>query len=423
VVRLIDGRSTAAEISAEAPAEPFAVEKLLAALVTLGLIHPEFAAAEDRAVLPAPTPEAEEVSPWEPGQPRLPEEPEEQGSAEAEPDEEEGEPPTSETPEEPPVNIGEIPVAESDQETEPVREDFPKDVEYVSIEMPAEAEREDFRSDGAGTDFDAEGAMAGDLAGGDLRDREAGSPLDRALDLTTGIGAEQRPRHRSTSPLLWLLALLAAGVGTTLVLRGRSAPPPSEPAVALSTLSPTPFASEPTASFPAAALATPAAAIATPAPSTPPATKAAAPATGVPTAAPSRPTAAATPPAPAPREAGAGGDSKSRQYWVDRAARDRKRAGADRKARFTIQLELACEVESLVDAWKHDRPAGTMWVLATPFGGRTCFRVLWGRYATREAGARGGSRVLLDAPQPAPRRPDALRGRFLLPYGIKLTST
>ena len=46
VVRLIDGKSTAAEIASEAPADAFAVEKLLAALVTLGLVHPEFVAAD-----------------------------------------------------------------------------------------------------------------------------------------------------------------------------------------------------------------------------------------------------------------------------------------------------------------------------------------------------------------------------------------
>ena len=40
VVRLIDGRSTAEEIAEKAPAEEFAVRKLLAALVTLGLVHP-----------------------------------------------------------------------------------------------------------------------------------------------------------------------------------------------------------------------------------------------------------------------------------------------------------------------------------------------------------------------------------------------
>src|SRR5262249_61691863 len=46
VVGLIDGKTTAAQNASEGPAEPFAVEKLLAALVTLGLVHPEFASPE-----------------------------------------------------------------------------------------------------------------------------------------------------------------------------------------------------------------------------------------------------------------------------------------------------------------------------------------------------------------------------------------
>jgi hypothetical protein len=41
VVRLIDGQATAEEISRAAPADEFAVRKLLAALTTLGLIRPE----------------------------------------------------------------------------------------------------------------------------------------------------------------------------------------------------------------------------------------------------------------------------------------------------------------------------------------------------------------------------------------------
>jgi septal ring-binding cell division protein DamX len=92
------------------------------------------------------------------------------------------------------------------------------------------------------------------------------------------------------------------------------------------------------------------------------------------------PRAAKVPPAPAA--------PSTRQAWLDRAARDRQRNDADRKAQYTIQLELACEIPSLVDAWKYDRPAGTMWVLTTPFDGQTCFRVLWGLYPTREAALR-----------------------------------
>jgi len=51
-------------------------------------------------------------------------------------------------------------------------------------------------------------------------------------------------------------------------------------------------------------------------------------------------------------------------------------------------LTAAVFTNSLNDAWKHDRPAGTMWVLSTPFQGKTCFRVLWGRYPTRDAARR-----------------------------------
>ncbi|MFY9551626.1 MAG: hypothetical protein WAU32_10785, partial [Thermoanaerobaculia bacterium] len=75
------------------------------------------------------------------------------------------------------------------------------------------------------------------------------------------------------------------------------------------------------------------------------------------------------------------------------AARDQKRLAADPKARFAVQLELACEIGSLVDAWKRDRPAGSMWLLTTDYQGRTCFRVLWGRYPTREAAQRALART------------------------------
>jgi septal ring-binding cell division protein DamX len=51
-------------------------------------------------------------------------------------------------------------------------------------------------------------------------------------------------------------------------------------------------------------------------------------------------------------------------------------------ARYSVQLELACEVETLQKAWSWDKPAGTMWILPTQYRGRTCFRVLWGHYAT-----------------------------------------
>ena len=66
VVRLIDGESTAAEIASEAPADAFAVEKLLAALVTLGLVHPAYTAGgADSAAREMPAPRPAEAAPLE----------------------------------------------------------------------------------------------------------------------------------------------------------------------------------------------------------------------------------------------------------------------------------------------------------------------------------------------------------------------
>jgi septal ring-binding cell division protein DamX len=70
------------------------------------------------------------------------------------------------------------------------------------------------------------------------------------------------------------------------------------------------------------------------------------------------------------------------------AAKDQKRLASDGAVRYAIQLELACEVPSLAEAWKHDRPAGSMWLLKTRHGSRDCFRVLWGRYPTLDAAKR-----------------------------------
>jgi septal ring-binding cell division protein DamX len=72
-----------------------------------------------------------------------------------------------------------------------------------------------------------------------------------------------------------------------------------------------------------------------------------------------------------------------------KADQDEKTANSDRGTRFAVQLELACETPSLTEAFAHDQPAGTMWVVKTSYRGRTCFRVLWGRYPDRDAAERG----------------------------------
>jgi hypothetical protein len=75
------------------------------------------------------------------------------------------------------------------------------------------------------------------------------------------------------------------------------------------------------------------------------------------------------------------------------ARRDQKRLAGERGTKYAVQLELACEVPSLVDAWKHDKPAGSMWLLPVNHGGRECFRVLWGRYGSLEAARAGKARI------------------------------
>lgn len=384
VVRLIDGKATVAQIASEGPAEPFAVEKLLAALVTLGLVQPEYAAAEPSSHREG-TGEAEEAEDdeEEPGAPEASLGPQELGEREPELDEEIRRRPDEE--------------AEGSAVQEHVVRGHGDEPEEFEIAAPGPR-------GGIGADIDSPlDAAAYDVGGG--RDRQPEAPsgervpigstlvsrpaLDRPLDMATGIGSIGRPKTRS-GPFLWLLAILAAGVGVVILLRGRG---PSQETGSLA-LQTTRTATETVAAVAPTAVASPAP---TEAPGASPTvvpertrpTRTAVAPTRIPvqitlaTPVPPRAAHVAAPPA----------GSGTRQAWLDRAARDRQRLGADRKAQYTIQLELACEIPSLVEAWKYDRPAGTMWILTTPFDGQTCFRVLWGRYPTREAARRALSGI------------------------------
>jgi septal ring-binding cell division protein DamX len=241
------------------------------------------------------------------------------------------------------------------------------------------------------------------------------------LDYATGVGSTERPRPRSGTRWLWLIGLLAAGIVAVILFRGRGAqsgtaaiaertpaPVPTGEAAVLSPMT-SPAPTEAPAVQPTAA---PARVAATTIVAPPRAT--AASAASAASAAPRVPTATAVPPRATPRPAATSGPTRetstpppaaaapatapeppgsSRQAWLDRAARDRQKANADRRNHFTIQLELACETQTLVDASKYDRPAGTLWVLTTPYEGRTCFRVLWGRYPSKEAARRALANV------------------------------
>jgi len=399
VVRLIDGTSSAEEIAAEAPAEAFAIEKLLAALVTLGLVHPAFAASA-----PETTARIESAP-----EPEIADEPEPPAAAagggvdEEEAAGEEDEPDVEEPSHVPSAELLNLRDPRIDDGSAPSDAEVPAEESEGPSELgdeEAEAEREEPAVDaplsGRAVAPDLEFAPLGDQPGPveePVEIVDAAAPVEefeRPLEASTGLGDPERPAARSSSPLIWILVLLAVVVGGILWMRGRN---PSGEASTTAALATTPRerpaatarAMETTAVAPPpgveAATAVPAAA-----PTAAPAAKApaSAPTRSRPTPAPTRarPTAAPASPAPA-----AAANMNSRPYWLDRAARDAQKLASDKRIRYAIQLELACEVGSLVDAFQHDR-AGSMWVLATPFQGKTCFKVLWGRYPSIEAARR-----------------------------------
>jgi hypothetical protein len=360
VAASIDGKASAAEISRRVPPDPFSVEKLLAALATLGLVHPEYALEEPQK--PSP-PQPEPAAPRTPEpEPELPSEPEFSPVDEPEPEFEEEEEEEEEE---------EAPVPESATEAglrpesvrpqpplyEPVPAEPEDDLELLEMPSPPPAAPDDGAS------------------GVELWESALPEPLDQPLEVVAppefGAG-----RRRRVSPI-WLPLVLAAGVGALLLLRSRERFPDAAPAPATAsareTVSPSQGVRPLTA--PAAIPATP----------PPPTLAPTAPTPAIPLS--PRPTAPARPtPAPAPAAAG------SREAWQARAERDRRLLASDPHTAFTIQLELVCELPSLDEAWVHDR-AGLMWLLPAAHGGRPCFRVFWGRYRTLEEARAGKSSV------------------------------
>jgi len=345
VVQLIDGGATAIEISERAPAEEFAVLKLLAALTTLGLIAPETAAppkeTEHRLLDPevGPTPDPPPFESWAPH------------AAPPSPVDE----PVSPRP------LGEIPLVEG--EPEPRRLE-PEPEWEASPEEPGAKPR-----------------PSPDWPSTSLPDWEERTPLDQPLlaDAEPMPAAPARRRPWGLIAAILFVFLLAA-VAATVFLRSRFTrqasltqvtSPPTAARLAPSPVSTVPPAPSP---LPTTIVARPAA----------PAAPAAKPrATAVATA---RPAVPATP----PRGEVAGIE---RSTWLERARRDRRRLLADKKTRYAIQLELVCETPSLAEAWKHDKPAGTLWLLSETHGGRECFRVLWGRYGSIDEAKRAKSGI------------------------------
>jgi uncharacterized protein DUF4388 len=365
VVHLIDGQATATDICDRAPAEEFAVLKLLAALKTLGLLIGEEDASPGLALEPPPLPPLAELSIAEPDRMHAEE-------AEDSLHEEEREDAFASLPE--------VDEAISSSAHEPL--DVPEEPPPPDLAPP---EREE-----PTPGLDAEVGEAAPRWEGESVEREWKAPaddLDRELDSTVEPQPSgQAPRSRA---VLWvLLAVLAAAVVGTVLVRSRGASRQTQTAAIPSPARP----SRPSpASSPTAA---PLALQASPVPSANPVPS--------PTRAPSHPaTSRPGKPTAAPAAPAASGRSEpGREEWLARARADKRKLDADRRTRYSIQLELACEFSSLTEAWKHDRPAGSMWLLTVSRGGRDCFRVLWGRFPTIEAArkAKSGAPAFFSTP-------------------------
>jgi hypothetical protein len=439
VVALIDGRASAEEIAERAPAEEFAVLKLLAALTTLGLVHPAEATPEPGRETPPIRPEAEalETTPHAEAEPKPePEEAAQPGAGEEiEPEPESPAAPVKQPPEElekesapqaaeqrtpPAAEVGsgeEMPEAAREPPIEPAvpRPRLPADVmpERPELLVPTETRGEDFEREFPASPADvpspdAPKRSSGALLGGLLAalvvavavlvivrsriaspERTAATnvrptaqenpvfpPAETAVPLPTHGTRTVRP-----SPVVTRLAVIPPTLAATVV------PRPTPPPTRVLTLPP------PTKPP-------------THAPTPPPPTR---PPTQVPTRLPTRvptrvpparpPTKVPTRPEPtrptpiaAPTAAASVRGEATRAVWIARAERDRRALSKRRNVRYSVQLELACEIPTLEKAWNWDKPPGTMWLLTTSYRGRTCFRVMWGRFVSlpeaREAKAR-----------------------------------
>ncbi len=472
VVRLIDGHASAEDIARAAPAEDFAVRKLLAALTTLGLVTAAPQSAVPVETIAEPGAVDEGRSDGEVGTIRDRDEEDEDAEEEDEEDQEVGEEEDA-TRELATRRVPTLPASGPDASRE-----VPSDWDVPSFEPARRGSAFDFDPPGSTTPLEAfplpgeiretrahaptghlpetsdspdraglHGSIHGSEPGSEPElDSRAGAYASSPMDPLDPAASAPREGRTGTGMILGLVLVgLVVAIAAVMYFRSRpvssarsgtdvpvpasastsgeaAIPPGTSPLPAAAATAPVATPARSAAARPATALpATPvperrnAAFAPTPlrvaavrATATSPA--AAPRTTGVPALRPTgtglavRPAASASPVRPAPTrvaaaaakplpEAKAGAGAGDRGGWNARASKDARRLAGEKTMHYSIQLELACEVPSLSDAFQHDRPAGSMWLLATPHGGRDCFRVLWGRYPSIDAAKRAKSGI------------------------------
>jgi Domain of unknown function (DUF4388) len=407
VAALVDGRRSAAGIIERSPADDLAVSKLLAALLTLGLLHAGF---DETRTLPPPAPEEEpavtraiEIG----GTASLPSSAPEP-SPEPELEESWGEPatrairpdvsPPRPSEEAPPAFPTPIPPERlSEPEDRSPSYSFEDDLAPESWPSPAaEALSEEMEAP-----VSPEEAAA--LADASLSGNGREDLGDGAEDLTPEEDLVSNPPAANDEPpargrgAIWLAVVVLAAAGAAafwwLQRTGTVSQKPATPAVPSSSASASPQNPTETETLPTTVVAPPVE------PSPPRPSEVAAREQGEEEApqkkpaesrAAGRPKAgrvAAAAPRARPEKAGPERD------WAVLAEAGRRRAASDRRHPYTIQLELVCEKISLTQAFEHDRPSGSIWIAPASFRGRKCFRVFWGHYRTAEEALRARARV------------------------------
>lgn len=338
VVGLVDGRSSIQDIARKSPSEEFSVLKLLAALLSLGLLRPEWDERPAEAAVPEELPPAPPTEP-----PTMPE----GFSGPSEP-----------APEFPPEFPPELP-PDLAQEVAPQPEIAPApEINLFALTAPVESP--------------VEAAERAAMEGAEI------TPLD-----APGEPAEEEGRSRLPR---WLLAgvLVIAVAGAAVYWRSRGPtpapgvrrPPPARaPAERASPPDQRVKSPEQPAKLPEQQV-------------NPPEQPIQRTATAAPVPAPAaRPSARA--PA-APREAAAGESARNWKSLAGRGLRDYQHPG---RYRYAIQLEIACEPETLRKAYAHAGDGKEIWIIPYAFHGRACYRVLWGRFTTLEAARKAKSGI------------------------------